>query len=329
MDANASTNTKHTPTQINTVSNGNTKIPPFDSKKDTPAQKHNLLSDDESKEKKDTRARHYMLTWNNYTKEDIEFLKEYIEEFCIEAVFQEEKGKEGTPHIQAFISFKNARNFSSIKEDFDKCHIETARNVFACRKYCKKSETSIGEPYIKINENLKVYKKPIIDPLDGVTLYTFQRKILKILGGTPHPRKIYWWWDEEGNTGKSALCKHICLQYPNNALSVSGKSNDIKHGIAEFQSGKKNDLEILLLDIPRQCEGYISWEAIESIKNGLFYSGKYDSKMITINTPHIICFANFEPPREKLSKDRWVITKIARVTKEYPQKNTKIIIKKK
>jgi len=46
---------------------------------------------------------------------------------------------------------------------------------------------------------------------------------------------------------------------------------------------------------------------MEEIKNGIFFSNKYKGKMCLFNVPHMICFANFGPEKEKLSNDRWVI----------------------
>ena len=45
--------------------------------------------------------------------------------------------------------------------------------------------------------------------------------------------------------------------------------------------------------------------SIEEIKNGCFASSKYESKMVIMNSPHILCFANELPDTQKLSRDRW------------------------
>ena len=38
------------------------------------------------------------------------------------------------------------------------------------------------------------------------------------------------------------------------------------------------------MDFTRDVEEYVSYQAIEAIKNGIFYNTKYESKMITYNT---------------------------------------------
>ena len=64
------------------------------------------------------------------------------------------------------------------------------------------------------------------------------------------------------------------------------------------------------MDFTRDVEEYVSYQAIEAIKNGIFYNTKYESKMITYNSPHVIIFANFFPDITKLSSDRWVIREL-------------------
>lgn len=64
----------------------------------------------------------------------------------------------------------------------------------------------------------------------------------------------------------------------------------------------------MLFGIPRTCTAeYVSYSALEELKDGIFFSGKYESSMVMTNNLHIFVFANFEPDRSKLSKDRWEI----------------------
>lgn len=94
---------------------------------------------------------------------------------------------------------------------------------------------------------------------------------------------------------------------------VSGKGADIKYGIVSWKNDKKNknkDLKIILFHFVRSQEDYISYSAIEECKDMFFFSGKYESNMIIGNIPHVIIFANFEPKKEQLSEDRWVIKNI-------------------
>ena len=64
------------------------------------------------------------------------------------------------------------------------------------------------------------------------------------------------------------------------------------------------------MDIERSMEDYISYGAIEKIKNGYFMCAKYESKPIIRNPPHLLIFANFKPNIDELSLDRWVIREL-------------------
>ncbi len=128
---------------------------------------------------------------------------------------------------------------------------------------------------------------------------------MDIIAEDPDDRSIVWFWEEIGGVGKTALCKHICLTMKG-AIYVSGKAIDIKYAVAAMDVYPK----IVLMDIPRSAGDAVSWDAIESVKNGIFFSGKYEGKMITGNCPHVICFSNAEPDWSKLSVDRWKVYQI-------------------
>lgn len=87
------------------------------------------------------RSRMWFLTHNNYTQEDIDTLTQVEGDF----IFQEEVGENGTPHLQGFIKFKNARTFLSMKKINGKTHWEKAKNPEACKNYCQKLKTRVGK----------------------------------------------------------------------------------------------------------------------------------------------------------------------------------------
>lgn len=92
---------------------------------------------------------------------------------------------------------------------------------------------------------------------------------------------------------------------------MSGKSADVKNGIVEYI--KKNDTtpELVLMNIPKSFNTeYLSYEALENIKDMYFYSGKYEGGMVCGNCPHLFVFSNETPDYSKLSKDRWVVREI-------------------
>ena len=55
---------------------------------------------------------------------------------------------------------------------------------------------------------------------------------------------------------------------------------------------------------------YLSYTGIEEVKNGCFFSQKYESAMVVMPYPTIIVFANEEPCYGKMSQDRWRVQQI-------------------
>lgn len=126
-----------------------------------------------------------------------------------------------------------------------------------------------------------------------------------IVDGPVNDRKIYYYWEPVGNRGKTTLIKHLCIQY-NKYIVVDGKASDMKYACSQIPRGPA----IVLVDIPRSSAKYVSWAGIEKVKDGIFFSRKYESAMTIYDCPHVIVFANQLPEMEALSYDRWSITMI-------------------
>lgn len=239
----------------------------------------------------------WFFTLNNWKKEDILHLKMRFNSLCKWWIFEEETGKEGTPHLQGNISLiKKLRLTSIIKWD-KRIHWEPTKNVEAAIEYCKK-ET-------KIYTNLDMED---FNEYNNIEWKSWQKEVIEAVEQPcTNDRKINWWWDEKGDMGKSYLTKY--LMRVENALVVDGKKSDIFHQIAKRKEmGIK--IGIVIIDIPRASFSNISYSAIESIKNGFVTSGKYEGGQYTFKTPHVYVFANAEPDRSKFSEDRWNIKEI-------------------
>lgn len=107
-----------------------------------------------------------------------------------------------------------------------------------------------------------------------------------------------------GNAAVAHRIRLVIFQVPQADL-------DDTTGVPITPVPQHGELDICIMDFPRTVEGYVSYSAIEEIKNGMFFNGKFESSMVMFNTPHIVIFANFLPDTSKLSKDRWVIENIS------------------
>lgn len=252
------------------------------------------------------RSRCWAFTLNNPKVGMVAQLIENFKFLNVQYVFQMEEVK--TKHLQGAIYFKNPQRTEFQGYFCKEIHWERGRSWRNLKKYCIKLESRIDGPWTNI-EGLK-WRKSIKDPLKGKTYYSYQKEVMDILKEEPDDRTIYWYWGPKGNDGKSALCKHIKLKYGKNVITVSGKYNDISYAV-KARLLEEIDIDIILYDIPRSNIKYVSYLGMEKMKDGYFFNGKYESNECVMNPPHIICFANEEPDRWKMSLDRWKIRRIA------------------
>ena len=252
-----------------------------------------------NRKKQISASKHWCFTFNNYTEVDITDLCKMCKVLAYCYIFQEEVGAKGTKHLQGYIEFiKRTRPKSSFSP---KIHWEKCRNIQASREYCCKSDTACGRQW--------VYGIRIPKPLDILVdseLFDWQKRILETIKITPNKRDIHWFWETVGGIGKSVFCKYLCAKY--DGIILGGKASDMKYGIIKYFEKHKVYPELIVLDIPRSSEKYISYTGIEEVKNGCFFSSKYECGMVLMNCPHVIIFANFEPDEDLLSKDRWKVT---------------------
>jgi len=254
----------------------------------------------------DKKSREFLLTYNNPEITPAQFIEHIKKMGAKKLIFQLEKGeKTGTPHYQGYIYFPNPRYEKAVNKG-QKFHVEIAKNPFAVKAYVEKEETKEDGPwgfgYKKFIED-EYANVPVIE-----NLYDWQAELVKKFDEDPDDRSIHWYYSTQGNVGKTSFAKYLCVK--KEALFVSGKANDVKCAIALLKKNNKPIPKIIIFHFTRTNENFVSYEAIESVKDGIFFSGKYESGMIIYPPPHVLCLANFAPVEQNLSIDRWVIKKI-------------------
>jgi len=211
----------------------------------------------------------------------------------------------GRPHLQTFFEHKAKYGcpYSILVKAFPTTYFRKAdSNIQNNISYCAKSgefETNYITP-------------KILNLIKPENFYQWQSDIINLITESPNDRTIYWFWEESGCSGKTAIAKYIAANY--NAICVSGKSENCKNAILQYFNLKKYYPDIIIYNVPRSNHEFINYEGMESIKDGFFYCGKYEGGMALFNSPHVIVFANDKPDYDKLSSDRWHVSELNRPT---------------
>lgn len=243
----------------------------------------------------------WCFTHNNYTEEEVDQMVQDCERLNMKYVMGREVGPKGTPHIQGFVESGDGKTKFRPMETFKwpwnphwkKCKGNKIQNA----NYCSKDGN--------YRTNIKIRKKLTFPPMDK----DWEIEVLDILKNEPDDRTIYWYWSKEGNIGKTTFTKYLCVN--NDACLLSGKGADVRNGALTWLKDKGYYPDLCIFPIPRSINSdYLSYEAIENIKDACFYSGKYEGGTVCEACPHLFVFANFPPDEARMSSDRWVIKNI-------------------
>lgn len=259
-----------------------------------------ILGNTRPKSKQISPAVHWCFTYHlpdeiiDY-KEYISSIKKEFYELTVKGIIGYELGKSGeTRHLQGYMHFKNKVRPAGMKlpkeVHWEKCKGNSEQN----REYCKK-------------ETLYFLEWGFPKPLILIEPKGWQSDLLDLIQGEVNPREILWFVGE-GNIGKSAMCKYLVAK--EGALLLGSKGSDMKYAIVSYVKEHGYTPYLVVLDIPLSKSEYISYEGIESVKNMLFFSPKYESCMVCGNPPHIVVFANRAPDRNQMSIDRFKVFNI-------------------
>lgn len=246
--------------------------------------------------KREAPAKCWLFTLNNYTEEEHGSMIQYFTQSNDSYIIGKELGEMKTPHLQGYVEFKVKKRFTTLHNLFKRCHWERAKgskndNI----QYCSKDGDYVTNFKLPRPFKWPAFTKP------------WQEQIFQLINTEPDSRKIYWYWSEEGNIGKTTFTNYLAITHK--AILCPAKTNDAFHRIAkEAEAG--NAIDLVIFDIPRCSQDFINYQSIEKIKDGQVVSGKYEGMQCIFPSPHIIVFSNDTPNMTKLSRDRWVIVNI-------------------
>lgn len=140
------------------------------------------------------------------------------------------------------------------------------------------------------------------------TLHAWQVAVLDRLE-QQNNRRILFVVDERGGMGKSFLVRHLLGRMGRKAWACQGgKLSDLMHAFSKQAAST----ELAIFDLARCIDpNWYPWGFMENLKNGWFCSTKYDGGFCMVKPDiKIVVFTNSDPPRDKLSIDRYDVYKI-------------------
>lgn len=263
-----------------------------------------------------------------------------------EYVYQKEKGsKTGYIHWQGYVKFAKVMTKGQIIAITKDCDWENRQGTHKqAYDYCTKLDTRVEVPVINMDAKrlggkrsdldiaaesirshrcwrdvvndptlycvMKAYSKwvrMIFDhkplPLSKryVAMTKWQEDIMAVILEDPDDRTIFWIWSKDGLCGKSQTAKEMVLNY--NALLIPGGAyKDIAYAY--------DNNPIVVFNYTRSHSEFMCYDAMESLKDGVLFSSKYESAAKVFSPPHVIVFANTPPEDGKLSADRLIVTEV-------------------
>lgn len=221
-------------------------------------------------------------------------------------------------HLQGYLEFRKKLRFGQVKmilgntAHIEKCKGDKIDNMI----YVSKAPLETWSWDLKDEKKKKVVEPYTADDLGLITedmLFEWQKEVIQIIRQKPNKRTIYWYWSKKGGVGKTEFIKY--LAFYEKAQFVQGAKKDVMNSIVGNDKKisvkeKLGQKPIIIFGFARTVEDYVSYDSIESLKDGLIFNSKYESKFEMIPTPHIFIFCNFPPDLSSMSIDRWVVKQI-------------------
>jgi len=261
----------------------------------------------------------WSFTLNNWTNLEMDQMDQIFSLSTWPAAVGQEVGEGGTPHLQCWVDFGKRVRPVEMKEfgDLKRIHWGDAYG----RPQRVTGDVRSGPTYCAKDGKCKLYngakvRREVVFP--EFTKW-WQKHIMELIGENPDDRSIHWFYSTEKGVGKTTFAKYLVMK--KGACMLDGKKNDVKNAVLTWMKEYGEYPELCVWNIPASLDAdYISYTALEQVKDALFYSGKYEGGPVAGPCPHVIIFANVPPSGGDMDARRFVVHNVNDVQNDYLKK---------
>lgn len=269
--------------------------------------------------RRNSNAKHWCFTLNNFTAEDVERLRSLSPLSCVYLIFGYEHLEEGTPHLQGFVSFSLRMAFNQVKEMLGgRCHIEACKSTpLKASVYCKKENNfeEFGElptgrgkrndwddlRAAVVSAGRRLTNREVIDVSPALfarhqsSLDEIMSAWLPVASLVSENAELREGWQKDLFT----MLENECVNDRSILFYVdqdgnSGKSFFCRYCLSKLPLrtqlvgiGKLSDIafqvscekDIFLFDCERSASEFLQYRLLEQLKNRMVNSTKYQSKI--------------------------------------------------
>lgn len=306
-----------------------------------------------------SQAKHWVFTLNNYTHDEQARIVSGAplpddpngdQSTFSYLVIGREVGRNGTPHLQGFLSLRTKLRLRAVKAlpGLGRAHLEISRGTVAqAATYCKKDGDfdEYGTPtnsqgkrseWEALREHIKAQDTP-------PTLRDLGEVFPSLVGR--YPTNVLRFVDMYGV--KPVLVDGPLRQWQlhlnqrvdgepddreiNFIVDENGKSGkswltrywfSTRDDMQRLSIGKRDDLafaidpskKLFVFDIPRGSMEFLQYSVLEQLKDQMIFSPKYESRSKVLpHKVHVVVFSNEAPDLTKMTADRYRVTHIRQV----------------
>lgn len=255
-----------------------------------------------SKRKRTPLARYWCSGVFNYT---LEQMKTHFQDKVEKAIFAKEVcPTTGRDHLQCYFDFGKRIRPHDKFPDLDIFWIKCKGSEEQNEKYCMKEGNQIlrigkfDSDFKLRREHLRPSQVCIVDDLLVPVDQRFNRE-------------LKWYWEREGGWGKTILYTYLIDNHK--TVLTGGNEADMLRAVTAYIE-KEGYPEIIIVN-QTFAKDLISYNGLESLLDGVFFSSKYESAFVRFPRCRIAVFANHPPDEDKMGANRFDVMELSHYTK--------------